>query len=78
MRRAGFVDVSLYVTHPPKRDPIYVINSHPRPARAFFQALIAAQPWPAWSARRMLLGALAATNLMPYLQPEFIVVGRKC
>ena len=78
MRRAGFVDVSLYVTHPPERDPIYVIDSHPRPARAFFQAQIAAQPWPAWSAKRMLLGALVATNLMPYLQPEFIVVGRKC
>jgi hypothetical protein len=78
MDRAGFADISLYVTHPPARDPIYVIDAHPRPARAFFETQIAAQPWPSWSPKRILLGALVATNLMPYLQPEFIIVGRKC
>jgi hypothetical protein len=76
--RAGFVDVSLYVTHPPARAPIYVIDASPRTARAFFRSQIAGQPWPAWSPKRILLDALVAANLMPYLQPEFIVVGRKC
>jgi len=76
--RAGFADVSLYVMHPPARAPIYVIDANPRTARAFFRAQIAGQPWPAWSAKRILLDALVAANLMPYLQPEFIVVGRKC
>ena len=78
MRRAGFTDVSLYVTHPPARDPIYVIDAHPRSARAFFRAQLAAQAWPAWSAKRIVLQVLVSTNLLPYLQPEFIVVGRKC
>lgn len=76
--RAGFDDVSLYATYPPAREPIYMIDAHPRAARAFFRARVAAQPWPAWSAKRILLDALVAANLMPYLQPEFIVVGRKC
>src|SRR4030095_10522151 len=54
VRRAGFADVSLYVTHPPARDPVYVIDACPRTARAFFRARVAAQPWPTWSLKRML------------------------
>jgi len=78
LKHAGFVDVSLYVAHPPDSAPVYVIESHSRSARAFFGAQLAARGLPNWSAKRLLLAALVATNVMPYLQPGFIVVGRRC
>jgi len=78
LKRAGFADISLHVAHPPDCAPVYVIESHPRSARAFFGAQLAARGLPNWSPRRLLLGALVATNAMPYLQPGFIVVGRRC
>ena len=78
LARAGFGNVALYVAHPPDVAPIYVIDAHPRSARAFFSAELTARNLPIWSARRLVLAALVATNLMPYLQPGFIVVGRKC
>jgi len=76
--RAGFADVSLYVAHPPDVAPLYAIDSRSRSARAFFGTELAARKLPAWSPRKWVLAALIATNLMPYLQPGFIVVGRKC
>jgi hypothetical protein len=78
LTRAGFADISLHVAHPPDSAPLYVIESHPRSARAFFGARLAARGLPNWSPKRLLLGALVATNVMPYLQPGFIVVGRRC
>ncbi len=78
LKRAGFADISLHVAYPPDSAPIYVIESHPRSARAFFGAQLAARALPNWSPKRLLFGTLVATNLMPYLQPGFIVVGRRC
>ena len=78
LKRAGFADISLHVAHPPDCAPIYVIETHPRSARAFFGAQLAARDLPSWSPKKLLFGALVATNLMPYLQPGFIVVGRRC
>jgi SAM-dependent methyltransferase len=78
LKRAGFADVSLYVPHPPDCAPIYVIDAHPRSARAFFRAELAARTFSSWSPGKLMFGALVATNLMPYLQPGFIIVGRKC
>ncbi len=78
LARAGFTGVSLYVTHPSTSAPVYVIDTHRRSARAFFRAQLAAQGLPRWSPKRLLIDMLVAANLMPYLQPEFIVVGHKC
>jgi len=78
LKRAGFADISLHVAQPLDCSPTYVIETHPRSARAFFGAQLAARDLPNWSPKRLLFGALVATNLMPYLQPGFIVVGRRC
>jgi hypothetical protein len=76
--RAGFGDISLYIAHPPDVAPVYLIDAHRRSARAFFSAELIARNLPVWSPRRWAMAILVATNLMSYLQPGFVVVGRKC
>jgi SAM-dependent methyltransferase len=78
MIRAGFADVALYCALPTARIPVYVIDTRARSARAFFGTQLARQASSMSVSRRILHGALIATNLMPYIQREFMVVGRKC
>ena len=78
LARAGFADIGLYLAHPPRDDAIYMIDARSRSARAFFRSELAGRELPALSPRRTLFALLVRTGLMTYLQPGFIVVGRKC
>lgn len=76
--RAGFADIALYVAHPASADAVYMIDTRPPAARAFFRGELAGRQWPATSPKRWVFATLVTLGLMPYLQPGFIVVGRTC
>lgn len=78
LSRAGFADVGLYVAHPPGTDAVYMIDVRRRSARAFFRSELEGRQWPVTSPKRWLFTGLVELGLMPYLQPGFVVAGRRC
>jgi hypothetical protein len=78
MASAGFDKIVLYAVHPGVDAPLHVIDVDPRSARDFFGGVLRSRGGARWSPKALAISALVRTNLMPYLQPNFIVVGRKC
>jgi hypothetical protein len=78
LRHAGFDKIVLYAVHPDVDTPLHVIDAHPRSARDFFGNVLRSRAATRWSLKTVAMRALVRFNLMPYLQPHFIVVGRKC
>jgi hypothetical protein len=78
MRGAGCTKIVLYAVDPDADAPLHVIDVDPRSARDFFGGVLRSRGSTRWSPRALTMSALVRTNLIPYLQPNFIVVGRKC
>ena len=78
MDAGGFTDVEVYVTHPPGDAPVYVVAADRRSATQYFRSMLAGRNQSHWSPARMVTRALIEINLMPLLQPGFLVVGVKC
>jgi hypothetical protein len=75
---AGFSGVALFAMHPEGNAPIYLIDARRHSTMNFYGASPAAQPRSRWSPTRALLSLLAHANLIPHLQPGFLVIGTKC
>jgi hypothetical protein len=78
MTNAGLDKIVLYAVHPDVDAPLHVIDVDPRSARDFFRGMLRSRGSARWSPRALAMSALVRTNLISYLQPNFIVVGRKC
>jgi SAM-dependent methyltransferase len=78
LSRAGFEGIVLYTVFPDAIAPVHVIQVHRLSARKFFYNVLRTRNSGRWSFKRLAVAAFTEMNLMPYLQPEFIVVGSKC
>ena len=78
LRHAGFDKIVLFAVHPDVDKPLHVIDVNPRSARDFFDNVLRSRAGARWSLKTIAMRALIRANLMPYLQPHFVVVGRKC
>jgi len=78
MSSAGFEGVVLYTVYPNVIAPVHVVHCDRLSAREFFRAVFQIHTRPLWSPKRLAIAALIELNLMPYLQPDFVVFGKKC
>ena len=78
MSGAGFESIVLYTVYPNVIAPVHIVHCDRLSAREFFHAVFRSRERPRWSPKRLAIAALIELNLMPYLQPDFVVVGRKC
>jgi hypothetical protein len=78
MIAGGFSRVALFIAHPPGNAPVYVVDASRLSARDFFRKSLATRRLSPWSPVRIASSALVELNIMPYLQPGFLVVGEKC
>lgn len=78
MRDGGFSDVRLFTAHPDGLDTVVVVDTRKESARPFFRNQMEARRWRRLSPRRIAWSLAVATNVMPFLQPHFLVVGTKC
>jgi len=78
MARAGFQAIVLYTVYPNIITPVHIVDCERLSAREFFRAVFQVQEGLSWSPKRLAIAALIELNLMPYLQPDFIIVGKKC
>lgn len=78
MSGAGFESVVLYAVYPNVIAPVHIVHCDRRSAREYFHGMFRTRTRSRWSPMRLAMAALIELNLMPYLQPDFIVVGKKC
>jgi len=78
MSGAGFERVVLYAVYPDAVSPVHVVQADRPSSREFFHAAFRTRRRSRWSPVRLALAALTELNLMPYLQPNFVIVGKKC
>ena len=75
--QAGFEQTDLYVVQPDLDDPAYVISTATASSRPFFCHEAAARKASGRGRFPFVRTALAELNLAPYLQPFFVLVGKK-
>ncbi|MEP6997746.1 MAG: hypothetical protein ABI900_08860 [Betaproteobacteria bacterium] len=75
--QAGFEQVDLYVAQPDLDEPAYVISTAPASSRAFFRHEVVARKASGRDRFPVARTVLAELNLAPYLQPFFVMVGKK-
>jgi SAM-dependent methyltransferase len=78
MSGAGFKGVVLYTIYPNVIAPVHIVCCDRLSAREFFRGVFRLQARPLWSPKRLAIAALIELNLMPYLQPDFVIFGKKC
>jgi SAM-dependent methyltransferase len=78
MTAGGFGRVALYTVHPDSVAPVHVVHAHRASSRAFFRSAFSARERSRLSPRRLARALMIELNAMPYLQPDFVVVGEKC